>query len=138
MKQIFKNRNQFFKKSFRNAYFQSPCNLGSELESAMEDSLQLHSLVEEEGEVGQENVMDTVDTVLVGSLPNCNRARKISQFDKTGSRFLDANSRNPFRHSYIDVRVHFYNFFFLIVFCMEYRNRKEVRFVQSSLPFSSF
>ena len=116
MKQIFKNRNQFFKKSFRNAYFQSPCNLGSELESAMEDSLQLHSLVEEEGEVGQENVMDTVDTVLVGSLPNCNRARKISQFDKTGSRFLDANSRNPFRHSYIDVRVHFYKFFCLIVF----------------------
>lgn len=80
-------------------YFQSsPCNLGSELESAMEDSFEagLPSLAEErEGEE-------------VGSLGlDIDRARKISLFNKTGSRFVDTSRPGgPFRHSYIDVRVH--------------------------------
>ena len=79
-------------------YFQSsPCNLGSELESAMEDSFEagLPSLAEEREEE-------------VGSLGlDIDRARKISLFNKTGSRFVDTSRPGgPFRHSYIDVRVH--------------------------------
>ena len=82
--------------SIRNVYFQSPCNLGSELESAMEDSFEagLPSLAEEREE---EEVGCRLDT---------DRARKISLFNKTGSRFVDTSRPGgPFRHSYIDVRV---------------------------------
>ena len=93
--------------NFRNAYFQSsPCNLGSELESALEDSYEagLPSLVEddEDVEVGPE--------LYIGSPMNTpgaqgDRARKHTLFDKTGSRFLDSAHRSPFRHSYVDVRL---------------------------------
>ena len=72
----------------RNAYFQSPCNIGSELESALDESL------EEEEEVG--------DDVLGSAVRD--RSRKHTMFDRAGgTRFLE--SRHPFRHSYIDVRV---------------------------------
>ena len=81
----------------RNCYFQSPCNLGSELESAREESFEGN--IEEE--VGEE--------LYLGSPPIHDRSRKHTLFEKMGStRYLDtANSRNPFRHSYIDVRVYF-------------------------------
>ena len=64
----------------------------------MEDSFEagLPSLAEEregEEEVGRHR-LDT------------DRARKISLFNKTGSRFVDTSRPGPFRHSYIDVRVH--------------------------------
>ena len=61
----------------------------------MEDSFEagLPSLAEER----EEEVGYRLDT---------DRARKISLFNKTGSRFVDTSRPGgPFRHSYIDVRV---------------------------------
>ena len=63
----------------------------------MEDSFEagLPSLAEEREE--EEEVGYRLDT---------DRARKISLFNKTGSRFVDTSRPGgPFRHSYIDVRV---------------------------------
>ena len=84
----------------RNAYFHSPCNLGSELESAREESFEGN--IEEE--VGEELYLGSPMSGVH------DRGRKHTLFDKMGSaRYLDsANSRNPFRHSYIDVRVYLF------------------------------
>ena len=105
----------------RNAYFQSPCNLGSELESAMEDSYEagLPSLVEEEdAEVGPELYIGSPglghNTPAFGD-----RSRKNTLFDKTGSRFLDSAHRSPFRHSYVDVRLRVLkSLFFIRIKCL--------------------
>ena len=83
---------------FRNAFFH-PTNLGSELESALEEG-GLGSLEEEVG------VDDDDDRQSGGGLRgrSLDRSRKISMLDRSGRRFLDT-SRSPFRHSFVDVRV---------------------------------
>ena len=81
--------------SFRNAFFH-PTNLGSELESALEEG-GLGSLEEEVGD-------DEADQG--GGLRgrSLERARKVSMLERSGRRFLET-SRSPFRHSFVDVRV---------------------------------
>ena len=80
---------------FRNAFFH-PTNLGSELESALEEG-GLGSLEEEVGHDQEE---------LEGGLRgrSLDRSRKVSMLDRSGRRFLET-SRSPFRHSFVDVRV---------------------------------
>ena len=80
----------------RNAFFH-PTNLGSELESALEEG-GLGSLEEEVGDDGEEE-----EGGLRGR--SLDRNRKVSaMLDRSGRRFLET-SRSPFRHSFVDVRV---------------------------------
>ena len=77
---------------FRNAFFPSPSNLGSELESAME--------LEEGGLTSLPEEVNPFESVHEGR----DRSRKVTMLDRAGPRFLES-SRSPFRHSFVDVRV---------------------------------
>lgn len=80
---------------FRNAFFH-PANLGSELESALEEG----GLASLDEEVGDDD--ECRDGGFRGR--SLERDRKVTMLDKSGRRYLEPNA-SPFRHSFVDVRV---------------------------------